>query len=402
MLVDQRHQLESLLDSCGGAPRIALDTEGNGLHAYRSAPCTMQLAWPHEASVEVAVIDTLALEVEPLRQLLGPEGPVKVLHDLTFDARMLQESGIRLGHVRDTSVAARFLGETSTGLAALVESRLGVTLDKGLQEHDWACRPLTPDQLGYLAGDVRHLLELDGLLQREAFDRDITTEVDLECQYKLASALAPPRDTRPRYARITGFTSLDAVAQAILRRLVQTREEIAERADEPPFRIASNQSLLDLARRRPRTFDQFRRWFGRKGKLLPHQTLWLGAIRRGLRDGTIPAEEQAMLYPRPMSPPEVKARKRMQKALQRWRATEAERRGVDIQVVLPTHCFGPIIDAVRQACSEAEAGERLPAVPGLGACRVEAYGAAIVQLLTSAAAAVDPGALPASPPAPRR
>src|SRR5262249_25111497 len=149
---------------------IGLDVEADGLFAYRAHLCTLQLAlYPsppadsndREASSgeppEIVIVDALAVHPAPLADLLGPHGPPKILHDLTFDARMLQGVGITVGNVVDTSVVARLLGRKATGLASLLETELGVRVAKQFQQHDWRIRPIGDSELDYLADDVRHL-----------------------------------------------------------------------------------------------------------------------------------------------------------------------------------------------------------------------------------------------------
>src|SRR5262245_57477272 len=167
-------ELSRVIERASRAARIALDVEANGLFAYQASLCVVTLAWEEDGQIEIAVVDAWATPIDPLHPLLGACGPVKVLHDLSFDARMLYEAGAPLGRVRDTSVAARLLGFRATGLAALLASELGVTVDKRFQQHDWSRRPLTAEQIVYLAGDVRHLLPLDDHLAKKAEALDIT------------------------------------------------------------------------------------------------------------------------------------------------------------------------------------------------------------------------------------
>jgi len=374
-LVDRADQLATVVEQCRQAGRIALDIEGNGLHAYEPRLCVLQLAWRAGDQVAAAVVDPLVLPVAPLAVLIGSAGPVKVLHDLTFDARMLSAAGIELGNVRDTSVAARFLGAPATGLAALVSARLGIALDKQLQDHDWAQRPFTAGQLAYLAGDVRHLLDLDDALSRAAEERGIAPEIAVECGYKLAGALAPPQDQRPSYVRVKGYGELARAEQAVLRRLVQHRDTLARAADVPPFRIAPNAVLLALARRKPRDVAQLTACCGRRRRLTGEPERWLGAVRRGLDDGAPPADEQPRATASGLSRREIALRKRLSSALSSWRRQEARRRGVDAQVVLPGHRLGPLVAALAAATLEApgDLRDRLAALSGLGACRLERY-----------------------------
>src|SRR5262252_4147601 len=110
------------------APRVAFDLESNGLFVYKATICTVQLG----TEGEVFVVDALAAPLEPLRDLLSDKGPIKVVHDVAFDARMLAE--------------------------------LGVAVDKTLQSHDWGKRPFDAAALTYLATDVLHLDALDDAL----------------------------------------------------------------------------------------------------------------------------------------------------------------------------------------------------------------------------------------------
>src|SRR6185295_12974767 len=115
--------------------------------------CVVQLA----ARRSVVIIDALVTPLAPLAALLSSETTVKVLHDVSFDARLLAENDLTLRNVIDTSVAARMLGRTATGLGSLLASELGIDLDKRMQHHDWAARPLDRKALAYLGGDVIHL-----------------------------------------------------------------------------------------------------------------------------------------------------------------------------------------------------------------------------------------------------
>ena len=137
------------------------------------------------------MLDPFALpDLQPLARLLGPDGPEKIIHDLSFDARLLGRAGLPLGRVMDTAVHARFLGLRETGLGALLATRLGVTISKAMQQADWARRPLGPEALAYLCDDVAHLGRLAAGLEAEAAARGIAAEIAVESAYALAQASA--------------------------------------------------------------------------------------------------------------------------------------------------------------------------------------------------------------------
>lgn len=380
--MDRADALASVAARLSTSEAIPLDVESNGLHAYRPILCTMQLAVVHGGVVEeVIVLDTIAIGDEALAALgpvLGASGPRKILHDLAFDARILGAHGVALGNVIDTSVTARFLGLTSTGLGTLVEQKLGTKLSKEHQHHDWAHRPIGPELLAYLRDDVAFLPELARVLSAEAEAKDILPEVEAETQYRIDTALASldVDDPRPPYVRIKGSTALDPLSLAALRRVAEVREEASRRWNLPPFKVLGNEVLIDLAKRRPSDPSDFRHIKGRASSLtssLRH------ALADAVREGDIPAEERAAFFAEPVRPPraEIEARRGREQRLSAWRKKTAKERAIDEQAVLPGHCLQDIVD--RQPVTLEALGE----VPGLGARRLVRDGAAILEALHS-------------------
>jgi ribonuclease D len=366
--------LERVRAAASAAPVLALDVEGNGLFAYRARLCTVQLAWTTAAATEVAIIDTLALDLSPLADLLGEAGPPKILHDLSFDARLLLEAGVRLGNVRDTSVTARMLGRRATGLAALLATELQVTISKSMQQHDWSRRPLGPREIAYLSLDVAHLASLDEKLTAEARRLDIEQEVDVECRFKLASALGAAPNVRPAYLRIKGAEALDAVGLAVLRRLVDVRERMASSRDLPPFKVVNNDVLLEVARRKPITLaDLGPVWKGPLPAAPGAAQSFADAVRLGIADGKIPDADRQLCGG--VVPAHATARRTKEKRLSAWRRAEAASRGVDEQVIVPGHCLKSL--AALEPCSLSAVAD----VPGIGSRRLFRYGATILALL---------------------
>ncbi|WP_437738837.1 HRDC domain-containing protein [Sorangium sp. So ce1335] len=394
-LVERGDDLARVVERAARADALAVDVEANGLFAYRPRLCTVQLAFREGDGIAVAVVDALRAPVAPLAPLLGAAGPPKVLHDLTFDARMLAEAGAPLAGARDTSVAARLLGCAATGLASLLQAELGVTIDKQLQQHDWGRRPIEGAELRYLADDVLHLLALDARLGERARALGIEDEIAEECAYKLATALGPPRDPRPAYARIKGAQALDPVGRAILRRLVAAREAAAEEADVPSFKIVGSEVLVELAQRRPARADDVRAVRGAAaGRAAACVAAWLRAIEQGRSDGDVPEEERALFLQARPTRRELAVRRAMETRISAWRRAEARARKVDEQVVLPGHCAQDLVEIALAAghAGDAAVAAAIARIPGLGARRLARYGGALAALATAAA--------PSEPPAP--
>ncbi len=353
------------------------------MHAWRGRLCVMQLAAARDEGPadDVVLIDTLAVtDLSPLAPLLGPEGPEKILHDAGFDARLLRDAGVLLGRVVDTSVHARFLGLRETGLATLLAARFGVTLEKALQQHDWARRPLEAREIAYLAGDVRDLGRLAAALRRDAAAVDIEPEVRDETDYALRHALddrddvAPDGSTRPAYTRVKGARELGAIGRSILREVCEVRERAAESWDTPSGRVLSNASLVLVSKARPRRGADVRAMGVLQGRATEIADAIADAVARGVTRGDIPPAERRW-FASERSGGDIGLRKAREALLSHWRAEEATRRAVDLQVVLPGHCLSDL--ASRGARSLRE----LRAIDGFGETRTARYGASLVALL---------------------
>jgi ribonuclease D len=98
--------------------------------------------------------------------------PRKVIHNASFERRVLAGVGIALEGVIDTlAVSKKLRGAGILGghsLAMVCERELGLILDKSEQTSNWAQRPLSAEQLRYAALDAEVLLVLHGRLEGPA------------------------------------------------------------------------------------------------------------------------------------------------------------------------------------------------------------------------------------------
>lgn len=383
--VSTEPELRQVAARLAKAERIAIDIESNGLFRYRASLCVLQIAVPGEAPI---VVDTIAVAgatvsataLAPLGDVLSAAGPRKIVHDVAFDARLLAENGCVLGNVFDTALAARMLGRAQAGLASLLQSELGVTVDKKLQHHDWTERPITAAQLAYLADDVVHLPALAEKFAAEVADKGIIDELEEETRYRLAQAEASVAagDPRPFYVRLKGVDRVPKEELPLLRRLADAREAEAKALDVPPYKVIGPDVLFAIAKARPRSMADLEKV---KNALAGHRARaiapkLLAAVEAGLADGGVPDADRAF-FERPRLPPgQVKARRAREHRLNAWRRAEAKRRGVDEQVVLPGHCLQDLADL-----DDGATLEEIAKVPGIGKFRVERVGAALVDAL---------------------
>jgi ribonuclease D len=233
-------------------PRIALDCEAAGFHRYSDRLCLVQLSTPRANYI----FDTLAFNpASVLRPLLeSPEVEV-VVHGADYDLRLLdRDLGIRPRGIFDTQAAAAIAGEESLGLASLLERRLGVVVSKKHQRADWARRPLPNDMLEYAASDTRHLLELADVLKARLVELG-RLEWAKEEFVAMERVRWEGQDDDP-VLRVRGSRDLAPRELALLREALIWRDTVARERDRAPFRVAGDQPLLDLVKKRPRTLGE--------------------------------------------------------------------------------------------------------------------------------------------------
>jgi ribonuclease D len=251
-LVADPESLGVLVAALRAEPVVALDTESNSFHVYRERVCLLQMSTP----AGDFVVDPLAVDVRPLGEILC-DGREVVLHGADYDVRCLKrEYGWRFPRLFDTMAAARRLGHAGLGLSAVVEAHFGVKLSKGFQRSDWGRRPLSRDQLAYAALDTHYLLPLHARLSSELEQRGFSAAAREEFA-RIAAVEPRERVFDPEgWRRIKGARELDPAGARVLRALYLAREERSRAADRPPFKVLGDQTMLVLARTRPRTVEE--------------------------------------------------------------------------------------------------------------------------------------------------
>lgn len=253
-LVDDPRHLPTLAQVLASERRITLDTEAAGFHRYSDRLCLLQIS----TSGGDWVVDVLAFDPsEAMRGPLGNPSVEVVMHGADYDLRLLdRDLDIAVHGLFDTQVAAAMLGESALGLAALLETHLGIKLSKKHQRADWARRPLPTDMLEYAVSDTRHLLQLADLLRQRLVAAGRLEWALEECRYLENTRWAETNGEEDPVARVRGARDLDPRELAALREALAWRDEIARERDRAPFRIAGDQVLVEAVLRRPRSADE--------------------------------------------------------------------------------------------------------------------------------------------------
>jgi DNA polymerase I-like protein with 3'-5' exonuclease and polymerase domains len=149
MLVQNRDQFDSAIDTLNMAKRVAFDTESNGLHTYKghrlcgvaayvelAPPYAIGIYFPfrHERGTNL-FNDSDNLPIEWLQEIGGVlERPdlTTIWHGFKFDAKMLRADGIEIGGtIYDTQVMATLVDENAKHSLGAVEATYLGTTTKG-------------------------------------------------------------------------------------------------------------------------------------------------------------------------------------------------------------------------------------------------------------------------------
>jgi ribonuclease D len=319
-LISTQKDLALFLTSLNRAPWVAMDTEGDSLHAYPERLCLLQLSIPE---LDVLIDPLAGLDLTPLWTALSQRE--LLLHGADFDLRLLRKStGFVPQTVFDTMLAARLIGEQHFSLQALLETYLGVHLGKELRKENWALRPLPPQMAAYGKNDTRYLKPLADRLHDKLRDLH-RLEWHQEWCARLVETCSVERLVDPeRVWRLKGSQRLNPRGLAVLRELWRWREREALSANRPPYFILSHERLVGLA-------AASERFSAHELRLPPSLS---PARKAGLRAAVQHAlNSPAASWPAPMCrrpcPPEQRHQKSDSDELYQWRDEQAARFNID-------------------------------------------------------------------------
>jgi ribonuclease D len=367
VLVADEAALDRLASALAACPIVAVDTESNSLHAYRERVCLIQFSTPDADYI----VDPITLPgLDALRPFFANPDQQKVFHAAEYDLICLRRDyRYDFANIFDTMSAARTLGWPQVGLASILDSHFGVTMNKKYQRADWKRRPLTPEQLDYARLDTHYLVALRDKQLEALTDSGHWAEAHEEFE-RLARLRGDSDAAAPETAafwRVKGARDLTPAQAAVLQALFAYREQQAERLDRPPFKVMGEATLMELARRVPHRAEDLHGVPGMTpDQIQRHANGVLPAIRQGLAAPPLRAPQADR------EPDEVQNR---YDRLHTWRKNRARARGVESDVILPRTALWDL--ARRPPRTHGE----LAHIADFGPWRRETYGDEILALL---------------------
>jgi ribonuclease D len=250
-LITKTEALADLCERLAKADFITVDTEFMRENTYWPELCLIQIADTQEA----AAIDPLApgIDLKPLWDLLTDnEDVLKVFHAGGQDVEIVYNFTGRTPHpIFDTQIAMMAISQSEQiGYSNMVESWLGITVDKGARFTDWSRRPLTDRQIEYAIGDVTHLSKIFSKILARLRKTGRGEWLDQEME-KLADPENYRNDPAEAWHRIKA-PSRNATVLGRLKALAAWREVEAQDKNIPRGRIARDETLADIASHPPK------------------------------------------------------------------------------------------------------------------------------------------------------
>ncbi|MBM3145825.1 MAG: ribonuclease D [Chloroflexi bacterium] len=365
IFIARPHALARLAGELSREPIIAVDTEANGLYAYREQVCLIQFSTPQADYL----VDALTLDdLSPLASIFDNPEIEKVFHASEYDLIILhQDFGFMVSGLFDTMIAARILGWNAVGLGSILEDRFGVRVNKKYQRANWGQRPISKEMMTYAQIDTHFLLPLRDQMKAELKESGrwpLAIEDFRRCSK--VNSLNHPNGNGDCF-RIKGAHELDPRQAAVLKELCQFRDRKARSLDRPLFKVVSDKTLMQIAETAPETLQELERING----ISSRQVNWLGegmlaSVRRGL---SAPPVEPAR-KPRPNSDYLDRVER-----LRNWRIRKARRFDVKSDVILPKDILYSL--AEQNPKTKADLGLIMESVPW----RLEQFGDEISRLL---------------------
>jgi ribonuclease D len=349
-------------------PIVAVDTESNSLYAYSERVCLIQFSVPGEDFF----VDPLALEdLSSLGAFFADASVEKVFHAAEYDVMVLhRDYRFQFANLFDTMIASRIVGWRRYGLGSLLEQHFGVQTNKRMQRTNWGQRPLSSEQIAYAQVDTHYLIPLRDKLMAELVAQGRVGEARAAFARVAESRWTGKGFDPDGFWRIKGANDLDDAGLSVLQALYLHRDKRARALDRPPFKVMSDRTLVELSRRRPRSFAELGRVKGMPRRLSAKRRRGLLAVIEGASDNARPARPE----PDDDRRPDEETVDRYE-ALRAWRNDCADKRGVEPDVILSNRTLRSL------ARHNPTSPEDLRAVRALSDWERKQYGREIVALL---------------------
>ncbi len=325
ILIETSEQLTKMVSDLIQCEMIGVDTESNSLFEYEERICLIQFS---SDKIDYLVDSIVLQDLSSLNDLFANSSIQKIFHAAEYDLMCLKRDySFIFNNIFDTMIASRILGLRSYGLSYLLEDYFDVSVDKKYQRANWGKRPLSKEMLMYAQLDTHFLIELRNILSRELIDQD---KMDLanEDFMRIADVDAFVNNkNNDHYWRIIKGNLLTPQQESVLIELYYLRENLAKQLNRPPFKVFSNQLIIDIAKKLPSNLNDLKNINHFSPKL---NQKYGEKIINAVKEGYGKSGNKRKYKPKP-NPNYL----RKYDALKRWRKVKGSELSVDSDIILP-------------------------------------------------------------------
>lgn len=258
ILIQDVDSLSKALEEIKDATHLFLDTEFLRERTYYPILSTIQF---YAETENVFIIDVLAegIEISQFLEFIKNPNLLKIFHSGRQDIEIFfHDFNLMPLPLFDTQVAACYLGYgEQVSFESIVKNKTDIVLDKSLQRTNWLKRPLSEEQLTYAGLDVYALSFIYHSLQKE-LERKNRSQWCIEDINNLTNPETYRMQPETLLKRTKNRLS-DGVGIDILFHLLVLREELAIELNIIRNMVCYDDTLVEIAEKKPRTFDGIRK-----------------------------------------------------------------------------------------------------------------------------------------------
>ena len=253
--ITDQNILNNFCQKCTKEKFLAIDTEFIRDSTYYPSLCLIQIAGMDFAGA----IDPLAkLDMSPIWELLLNKNILKIFHagrqDIEIFFELIGEIPLP---IYDTQIAAMFCGlGDQIGYEGLVNSFLGLSVNKEHQFTNWLQRPLSKNQINYAISDVTHLIKIFPLINKVIKDKNREDWVCKELEHLSKKELYKV-DPDEVWKKIKLKNSNPQMLN-LLKHLTSWRENECKKRNLPRNRLIRDDVLINISYSKPKTISELK------------------------------------------------------------------------------------------------------------------------------------------------